>query len=92
MRHLLLPPSDDQSRDIQIPFLNQINKIIENYSNDDETKEKLKLFVFEILTLLDGFYVEFPRLKIVSIDTETLVSGDLHDLFHFMFMCPGKTS
>ena len=92
MRHLLLPPSDDESRDIQIPFLNQINKIIESHSNNNETKDELKLFVFEILTLLDGFYVEFPRLKIVSIDTEILVSGDLHDLFYFMFMCHGKTS
>ena len=96
MRHLLLPPVDDETREIQMPFLSQINNKIEEYADDDETRDKLKLFVFEILTLLDGFYIDFPyNLAIVSIDEDgqkELISGDLHKLFYWMFMCRGKTS
>ena len=96
MSHLILPPSDDASREIQIPLLTQINKKIEEYADDDEKRDKLKLFVYEILTLMDGFYLDFPaNFAIVSIDEndkETFISGDLHKLFYWMFMCRDKTS
>jgi len=95
-RHLLLPPSDDESRKIQIPLLTQINKKIEAYADDDETRDKLMQLVFEILTLMDGFYLDFPaNFALVSIDEndqETFISGSLHKLFYFMFMHRDRTN
>lgn len=104
-RHLLLPPSDDEPRKIQIPLLTNINKKIEEMSDDEKTRDMLRYLVYWILTYLDGFYLDFDApFAMIAIDNsdqetfmkkhghETFISGDLHKLFYFMFMHRDKTS
>ena len=80
----LLPPSDDIVRNTQVSFLCHVREEILECAVDADDINKMSKLVFNILTSIDGFYINFPHIKMIDSESGKLISGDLHKVFSFI--------
>lgn len=77
---MYLPPCDKDTRSAQRLLVKQMKKYILKHAENDNDAEKMTNLLFDVLSSLDGFYNEFPKVSLVTVEGANIISGYLHEM------------